>query len=95
MAREIYYGEWIMRARGWTTWAGYSPKASAMMNTNIFRLCMKPWDLILPEEGIDERLRSPEPFWRLQERYLSEKDAAIINLLPARSRIERPDKVFV
>jgi len=56
---------------------------------------MKPWDLILPEEGIDERLRSPEPFWRLQERYLSEKDAANTNLLPARSRIERPDKVFV
>ena len=88
-------GEWIMKARGWTTWAGYSPTASATTNTNIFRLCMKPWDLILPEEGIDERLRSPEPFWRLQERYLSEKDAANINLLPARSRIDRPDKVFV
>jgi len=66
-----------------------------MMNTNIFRLCMKPWDLILPEEGIDERLNSQEPFWRLQERYLSEKDAANNNLLPARSRIERPEKVFV
>ncbi|MGV8089779.1 MAG: hypothetical protein ACP5OM_05860 [Methanothrix sp.] len=56
---------------------------------------MKPWDLILPEEGIDERLNSQEPFWRLQERYLSEKDAANNNLLPARSRIERPEKVFV
>ncbi|HQJ62439.1 hypothetical protein [Methanothrix soehngenii] len=56
---------------------------------------MKPWDLILPEEGIDERLRSPEPFWRLHEMYLSEKDAANNSLLPVRSRIERPDKVFV
>ena len=82
-----------MKAKGWSTWAEYSPKASTTMKTEIFRLCMKPWDLILPEEGIEERLKNPEPFWRPQGRY--QEEGANKNLLPSRSRAERPEKVFV
>lgn len=84
-----------MKAKGWTTWKGSSPNGGAMMKTEIFRLCMKPWDLILPEEGIEERLKSPEPFWRAWERYLPGNSAENIVFLPSESRAEIPEKVLI
>ena len=84
-----------MKAKGWTTWKGSSPNSGAVMKTEIFRLCMKPWDLILPEEGIEERLKSPEPFWRTWERYLPGNSTEDTAFLPSESRAEIPEKVLI
>ncbi len=84
-----------MKARGWTTWKGSSPNAGAIMKTEMFRLCMKPWDLILPEEGIEERLKSPEPFWRTWERYLSVNNVENKVSLPSGSGAESLEKVLI
>lgn len=84
-----------MRAKGWSTWAEYPPKASTTIKIEIFKLCMKPWDLILPEEGIEERLKSPEPFWRTWERYLPGNSVENTVFLPSESGAEIPEKVLI
>jgi len=84
-----------MKAKGWTTWKGSSPNGGVMTNMEIFKLCMKPWDLILPEEGIDERLKSPEPFWRTWERYLPGNNAKSNLFLSSESGAEISKKVLI
>jgi hypothetical protein len=59
-----------MKARNWTTWEGYLPSAKAQTRTGTAALCLKPWDQILPEEGVEERMSCIEPHWRTWERYL-------------------------
>ena len=56
---------------------------------------MKPWDLILPEEGIEEKLKSPEPFWRTWEKYLPGNSVENTFFLPSESVAEIPEKVLI
>lgn len=59
-----------MKAGNWTTWEEYLPSAKVQTRTEAGVVYMKPWDQILPEEGVEERMASREPLWRTWERYL-------------------------
>jgi hypothetical protein len=67
------YEKWglQMKATTWTTWEKHLPSTNMQTKTRTFSLCLKPWDKILAEEGIDERINSPEQIWRTWEKYLS------------------------
>lgn len=56
-----------MNARYWTAWERYLPNASAGTRKGTAGLCLQPWDQILPEEGIEERMSMAEPLWRTWE----------------------------
>ncbi|HNX40487.1 MAG TPA: hypothetical protein PKK11_07865 [Methanothrix sp.] len=56
-----------MNARYWTAWERYLPNAAAGTRKGTAGLCLKPWDQILPEEGIEERMSMAEPLWRTWE----------------------------
>jgi len=47
-----------MKAGNWTTWERYLPSAKVETRTGAAKICLKPWDQILPEEGVEERMRS-------------------------------------
>ena len=69
-----------MKAVGWTTWERYMPSARSQTRTGTAGLCLKPWDQILPEEGIEERMSITEPFWRPWEKYLPDNEGAATHL---------------
>lgn len=83
-----------MKARNWTTWETYLPSAKVQTRTGAAALCLKPWDQILLEEGIEERMASTEPLWRTWERYLPVEGDASAHLLSGEVA-ERPEKVHV
>ncbi len=84
-----------MKAMSWTTWERYMPSAKVQRRTGANTLCLKPWDQILPEEGIEERMRCTEPLWRTWERYLPLERADLPAYLPVGLRAQRPEKVPV
>ena len=45
-----------MKAVGWTTWERDLPSAKVQTRTGAASICLKPWDQILPEEGVAERM---------------------------------------
>ncbi|MDD4652074.1 MAG: hypothetical protein PHQ34_07565 [Methanothrix sp.] len=65
-----------MNATNWTTWERYLPASSSGGSTGLAKLCLKPWDQILPEEGAIERMTATEPLWRPWEKYLAPDDAS-------------------
>jgi hypothetical protein len=79
-----------MKARNWTAWERYLPSAKAGTRTGAAALCLQPWDQMLPEEGVQERMASTEPLWRTWERYLHPEEAAAIPMSG-----EGPEKVRV
>jgi hypothetical protein len=83
-----------MNAKTWTTWEKYLPAANVQIRAKAVALCLKPWDQILPEEGIEERMNSRE-FWNTWERYLhlerSDTTADVLIDL----RVKRPEKILV
>jgi hypothetical protein len=80
-----------MKARNWTTWERYLPSAKVETRTGAAALCLKPWDQILSEEGVEERMAIKEPLWRSWEKYLPvDADAMALQLSE-----ERPEKVKV
>ncbi len=71
-----------MKAGNWTTWEKYLPSANVRTKTSNVALCLKPWDRILPEEDVKDRMSCKEPLWRTWEKYLSlDKADAAANLL--------------
>jgi hypothetical protein len=66
-----------MKARNWTTWERYMPASSVGTRTGTAALCMKPWDSVLPEEGVEERMTSREPLWRPWEMYLNDAKVSV------------------
>ena len=81
-----------MKAVGWTTWQRYLPSTKLQSRTGTAAICLKPWDHILPEEGVQERLASEKMFWRSWERYITlETDEPLL----ARLNVERPERVFI
>jgi hypothetical protein len=83
-----------MRARNWTTWERYMPAAKVGTRTGAAALCMKPWDQILPEEGVEERMTCKEPLWRPYEMCLRSESTNPV-ALPLEAGEEIPDKVRV
>ena len=84
-----------MKARTWTTWEAYLPSAKVQTRTGPAALCLKPWDQILPEEGIEERMGTREQLWRTWEKYLPlEKVDAAMHLKTGPGE-EKPEKVLV
>jgi hypothetical protein len=84
-----------MKAKSWTTWEKHLPSSNVQTRTKTSALCLKPWDQILPEEGIEERLACREQLWRTWEKYLPlRSEDATANLLIG-SVEERPEKVLV
>jgi len=81
-----------MKARNWTTWEGYLPSAKVQTRTGTAALCLKPWDQILPEEGVEERMGCKEPVWRTWERYLSLEKADVATHLLSVSVDEESEK---
>ncbi|MBN1235287.1 MAG: hypothetical protein JW999_04465 [Methanotrichaceae archaeon] len=80
-----------MKARNWTTWERYLPSAKVETRKGAAALCLKPWDQILSEEGVEERMAIKEPLWRPWEKYLPvDEDAMALSLSE-----ERPEKVKV
>lgn len=62
--------------------------------TGTAGLCLKPWDQILAEEGVEERMAGSQMLWRTWERHLhSESDDAANLLLGAAEA--RPERVRV
>ncbi len=84
-----------MKARNWTTWEGYLPSAGMQGRAGIARLCLQPWDQILPQEGVEERMICTEEFWRTWERYLVSKETVATGLLPLGLKAETLQKVPV
>ena len=81
-----------MKAVGWTTWQIYMPSTKLQSRTGTAALCLKPWDHILPEEGVHERLTGTKMLWSTWEKYLPlEKEEPLL----ARLNIERPEKALV
>ncbi len=79
-----------MKARSWTTWEKYLPSANVQTKTGSGALCLKPWDRVLPEEDVIDRMGCKEPLWKTWEEYLSlDKADGAANLL-SRAREERP-----
>lgn len=70
-----------MKAGNWTTWEEYLPSAKLQTRTSAAMLCFKPWDGILPEDGVEEKMSCTEPFWRAWERYLPAEGDAAAHLL--------------
>ena len=87
-------GDKKMKAKSWTTWERYLPSSSVQTMTKTSTLCLKPWDKILPEEGVEERLACREQLWRTWEKYLPLEREIVANLLIG-SAEERPEKVKV
>jgi hypothetical protein len=83
-----------MKARNWTTWEKYLPAAKVGTRTGAAALCMKPWDQILPEEGVEERMTCKEPLWRPYEMYLP-LESANAAAWPLETGEEMPEKVRV
>jgi hypothetical protein len=83
-----------MNARNWTTWERFMPAAKVGTRTGAAALCMKPWDQILPGEGVDERMTCKEPLWRPYEMYLLPESANPV-ALPLEAGEEIPYKVRV
>jgi hypothetical protein len=81
-----------MKARNWTTWERHMPASGVGTRTGTATLCMKPWDSILPEEGVEERMISKEPLWRQWEMYLTHNDADVA-VGPLGGKEEMPEKV--
>ncbi len=81
-----------MKAVGWTTWQIYMPSTKLQSRTGTAALCLKPWDHILPEEGVQDRMLSTRMFWSSWEKYIPlEKEETLL----ARLNIERPEKALV
>ena len=81
-----------MKAVGWTTWERYLPSIKLPSRTGTAALCLKPWDHILPEEGVQERLIGERMFWRSWEKYLPlEKEETLL----ARLNIERAERALI
>ena len=81
-----------MKAVGWTTWQIYMPSTKLQSRTGTAALCLKPWDHILPEEGVQYRMLSTRMFWSSWEKYIPlEKEETLLALL----NIERPEKALV
>lgn len=53
------------------------PASGVGTRTGAAALCMKPWDSILPEEGVEETMTSREPLWRPWEMYLHDANVAV------------------
>jgi hypothetical protein len=84
-----------MKATTWTTWEKYLPSTIAQTRTRTFALCLKPWDRILAEEGIDERMNISEQLWRTWEKYLPLVNEDAASNLRIYSREEKQERVFV
>ena len=69
--------------------------AKVETRTGAAIICLKPWDQILPEEGVEERMRSTEPLWRPWERYLPVEGADAATRWPLGAGAERPEMVRV
>ena len=82
-----------MKARNWTTWERYLPSGNAQTRTGTASLCLKPWDQILPEEGVEERMSCTEPLWRTWEKYLILEKADFSAHFLTGSREEQPENV--
>ena len=81
-----------MKAVGWTTWQRYMPSTKLQSRTGTAALCLKPWDQILPEEGVQEILAGTKMFWSSWEKYLPlENEEPLL----ARLNIERPEKALI
>jgi len=81
-----------MKAVGWTTWQRYMPSTKLQSRTGTAALCLKPWDHILPEEGVQESLAGTKMLWSTWEKDLPlEKEEPLL----ARLNIERPEKALV
>ena len=83
-----------MRAIHWNTWERHLPWARVQTRAGTAVLCMKPWDQILPEEGIVERMNIREPFWRPWEKYLPAGEDAAAHLRWG-EEVERQERVQV
>ena len=70
------------------------PAAKVGTRTGAAALCMKPWDQILPEEGVEERMACKEPLWRPYEMYLG-LESANAAACPLEAVEEAPGKVQV
>ena len=70
-----------MKAVGWTTWARYMPSTSPQSRTGAATLCLKPWDQILPDEGIEEKMAGAKVHWNAWERCLLLEKADSMHLL--------------
>jgi hypothetical protein len=55
---------------------------------------MKPWDQILPEEGVAEKMADAKTLWRTWERYLPSEAAEAAHLL-AGLKVERPERALI
>ena len=64
------------------------PSAKVETRTGAAALCLKPWDQILSEEGVEERMVIKEPLWRPWERYL-QVDADAMALPLSEERLEK------
>jgi hypothetical protein len=84
-----------MKTTTWTTWEKYLPSTIVHTKTRTLALCLKPWDRILAEEGIDERMNSPEQLWRTWEKYLPLANEDVASNLRIYSREEKQESVFV
>ena len=83
-----------MKAFGWTTWERYLSSAKVQTRTGAASICLKPWDQILPEEGVAERMADAKTLWRTWERYLPLEAAEAAHLL-AELNMERPERAPV
>lgn len=68
------------------------PASSSGARTAAAKLCLQPWDQILPEEGALERMTVKEPLWRTWERYLAPEGVSS-SIEP--SGAEMPEKVLI
>ena len=84
-----------MKAKSWTTWEKHLPSSSVRTMTKTSALCLKPWDEILPEEGVEERLACREQLWRTWEKYLPLEREDVAAYLLIGSADERPEKVIL
>jgi hypothetical protein len=84
-----------MKATAWTTWERYLPSTNVQTRTRTFALCLKPWDQILAEEGIDERMKSPEQLWRTWDKYLPTEREDVASNMRIYSRKTNQESVFV
>lgn len=84
-----------MKAGNWTAWERYLSPAKVETGKGAAIICLKPWDQILPEEGVEERIRSAEPLWRPWERYLPVEGAGTATRWPLGAGDVRPEKVRV
>jgi hypothetical protein len=87
-------GDRKMKAFGWTTWERYLPSAKVQTRTGAASICMKPWDQILPEEGVAEKMADAKTLWRTWERYLPSEAAEAAHLL-AGLNLERPERALI